>query len=143
MLTGQPHQPKNFENANPGPPNDAPSLAALLGKMSSVRGALPPSITVPHRIFNTDGSIWPGQDAGFLGHSSDPWILNARLSPEGYLIQEIMLPADLDHNRLASRKRVLDEIERGLDLPVRVPSSGTFHDQARKAFDVLGSSQAR
>src|SRR5262245_39598632 len=27
MLTGQPHAPMNFENANPGPPNDYPSIA--------------------------------------------------------------------------------------------------------------------
>ena len=30
MLTGRPHQPMNFENANPGAPNDAPSLGAVL-----------------------------------------------------------------------------------------------------------------
>ena len=29
MLTGRPHQPMNFENANPGAPNDAPSLGAV------------------------------------------------------------------------------------------------------------------
>ena len=35
MLTGRPHQPMNFENANPGPPNDAPSLGALLGRVGT------------------------------------------------------------------------------------------------------------
>ncbi len=64
------------------------------------RGGLPPSVTLPHRIFNTDGSVWPGQDAGLLGRAADPWLLNARLTPEGYRIQEIDLPADLDPARL-------------------------------------------
>src|SRR5215213_10040769 len=56
MLTGRPHQPMNFENANPGAPNDAPTLGALLGRIAPARGDLPPSVTLPHRIFNTDGS---------------------------------------------------------------------------------------
>ncbi len=33
MLTGQPHAPMNFENANPGPPNDYPSLGAVVRRM--------------------------------------------------------------------------------------------------------------
>src|SRR5437773_9508841 len=30
MMTGHPHAPMNFENANPGPPNDWPTLGALV-----------------------------------------------------------------------------------------------------------------
>src|SRR4051794_17014279 len=71
MLTGRPHQPMNFENANPGPPNDAPNLGGLMSRLGTARGGLSPSVTLPHRIFNTDGSVWPGQDAGFLGRSRD------------------------------------------------------------------------
>jgi Protein of unknown function (DUF1501) len=115
----------------------------MLGRIGESRCGLPPSITLPHHIFNTDGSVWPGQDAGFLGRASDPWLLNARLTREGYHIQEIDLPADLDHNRLASRKGLLDQFERGLDTLDRDPSAWTFHERARQAFDLLGSSQAR
>ena len=72
MLTGRPHQPLNFENANPGPPNDVPSLGAVLGRVDRARVGLPTSVTLPHRIFNTDGSVWPGQDTGFLGRDVRP-----------------------------------------------------------------------
>jgi hypothetical protein len=143
MLTGRPHQPMNFENANPGPPNDAPSLGAVLRRIGKARGGLPSSVTLPHRIFNTDGSVWPGQDAGLLGRISDPWLLNARLTPEGYTIREINLPADIDHGRLGRRRDLLGEIQWGLDAIDRNPSASTFDEQARQAFDLLGSSQAR
>src|SRR5579863_7296593 len=76
MLTGRPHTPMNFENANPGPPNDFPSMGAVIHSLNPGRGAIPSAVTLPHRIFNTNGSIWPGQDGGFLGRVSDPWILN-------------------------------------------------------------------
>ena len=116
MLTGRPHQPMNFENANPGAPNDAPSLGAVLRRISKARGGLPPSVTLPHRIFNTDGSVWPGQDAGFLGRASDPWLLNARLTAGGYTIQEIDLPDDIDQIRLGPAEK-----------PARAESSGARH----------------
>ena len=115
MLTGRPHQPMNFENANPGAPNDAPSLGAVLRRISKAHGGLPPAVTLPHRIFNTDGSIWPGQDAGFLGRTFDPWLLNARLNAAGYSIQEIDLPDDIDQSRLGRRKLLLGGIQPGLD----------------------------
>ena len=75
MMTGQPHAPMNFENANPGFPNDYPNLGSIVRKLVPDRGSLPSSIRLPHRIFNTDGSVWPGQDAGFLGRSVEPWLL--------------------------------------------------------------------
>ena len=143
MLTGRPHQPMNFENANPGPPNDAPSLGAVLARVDRGHGALPPSLTLPHRIFNTDGSVWPGQDAGLLGRTFDPWLLNARLTPGGYRIQEIDLPAELDPGRLSRRQDLLDRFQRGLEAIDRRSPAGAFDEQARRAFDLLGSSQAR
>ena len=141
MLTGRPHQPMNFENANPGPPNDAPGLGACSARLGPARGGLPPSVTLPHRIFNTDGSVWPGQDAGFLGRSSDPWLLNARLTPEGYRIQEIDLPADLDPGRLGRRQGPPRPPPSGDSMLLdQDPSARLFDDQARQAFDLLGSS---
>ena len=143
MLTGRPHSPMNFENANPGPPNDAPALGALAGRLRPSNGGLPATITLPHRIFNTDGSVWPGQDAGFLGHSQDPWLLNARLTPDGYKIQEIDLPADLEPARLGRRRGLLERLHRSLDVSANDWSSKLFDDNSRRAFDLLASPASR
>lgn len=143
MLTGRPHQPMNFENANPGPPNDAPSLGAMLGRLRSTRGDLPPSITLPNRIVNTDGSVWPGQDAGFLGRSQDPWLLNARLSSAGYRIQEIDLPADIDLVRMERRKDLFDRLQHGFDALEHDPVARRMDERSVRAFDLLHSPRAR
>jgi hypothetical protein len=143
MLTGRPHQPMNFENANPGAPNDSPCLGGLVGKFSRARGGMPPSVTLPHRIFNTDGSVWPGQDAGFLGQAADPWLLNAQLSKEGYRIREIDLPAELDPGRLGRRWDLLAHLRRGLEEHDRDPTAQLFDGHTRRAFDLLASPQAR
>jgi hypothetical protein len=69
MLTGRPHQPMNAENANPGAPNDWPFLGAVVQHFDRGQRDLPASVRLPNHIFNTDGSVWPGQDSGFLGRS--------------------------------------------------------------------------
>jgi hypothetical protein len=143
MLTGRPHQPMNFENANPGAPNDVPSLGALVGRLAPDPSGLPSSMTLPHRIFNTDGSVWPGQDAGFLGRSSDPWLLNARLTPQGYRIHEIDLPVELDPGRLARRRGLLDQLQRKLDVLDQERTTWTHDEQTRQAFELLRSPLAR
>ncbi|WP_435007276.1 DUF1501 domain-containing protein [Tundrisphaera lichenicola] len=143
MLTGRPHQPQNVENANPGAPNDMPSLGALAGRVSGPRGVLPTSITLPHRIFNTDGSVWPGQDAGMLGRGADPWLLNAKLTPEGYKIQEIDLPADLDPARVNRRMGLIDGFRRGIDALDLDSRGSVFDDQTRRAYSLLQSPESR
>jgi Protein of unknown function (DUF1501) len=143
MMTGRPHVPMNFENANPGAPNDVPCMGGLMGRIGVARGALPASVTIPHRIFNTDGSVWPGQDAGFLGRASDPWLLNAKLTPEGYRIQEIDLPADIDPGRMGRRHELLDQFRHGLDTLASNPAAATMDRRTIQAFDLLASPQAR
>ena len=143
MLTGRPHSPMNLENANPGPPNDSPVLGGLLGRVIPARGGMPAAITLPHRIFNTDGSVWPGQDAGYVGRTFDPWLLNAKQTPEGYRVQEIALPADLDHDRIGRRRDLLDRLQRGLATLDHDRVAGLLDDRQRQAFDLLGSSKAR
>jgi hypothetical protein len=143
MLTGRPHRPMNFENANPGPPNDAPCLGALIGRAVSPLGDMPPTVTLPHRIFNTDGSVWPGQDAGFLGRVADPWLLNAKLTAGGDQIKEIDLPAEIGPGRLGRRGDLLDQLGRGLDTLDRDPTARLFDGHTRRAFDLLRSERAR
>src|SRR5213079_3052986 len=114
----------------PGAPNDFPSLGALAGRITSTRGSLPTSVTIPHRIFNTDGSVWPGQDAGYLGRARDPWLLNALLTPEGYRIQEIELPAELDAGRVGRRRDLGERLGRSLDVLERDPAASLFDEHS-------------
>ena len=143
MLTGRPHSPKNVENANPGAPNDFPVLGAMLGKIAPASGGLPAAVTLPHRIFNTDSSVWPGQDAGFLGRSSDPWLLNAHQGPDGYQIQEIDLPANLDPIRLDRRRVLLGRLHQDLQSLNDNPVAAALDHQSRQALELLSSSRAR
>jgi hypothetical protein len=143
MLTGHPHAPMNFENANPGPPNDYPSLGGIVQHLRRQRSALPTAVTLPGRIFNTDGSIWPGQTAGFLGHSSDPWLFTCNPASPGFRIDEFSLPADLPASRLEGRSSLLQRINQRLDTVDRAGALGSFDKQTQQAFDLLRSPRSR
>jgi uncharacterized protein (DUF1501 family) len=142
MLTGRPHQPMNAENANPGPPNDFPSLGAVIRRLRP-GAALPASMTVPHRIFNTDGSVWPGQDAGFLGRATDPWLLTCDPVAGRLRIPSLTLPVDVAAPRLEDRRSLLARVNERLDAAERVSTLHAFTQQTQQAFDLLRSARSR
>lgn len=143
MLTGYPHTPMNFENANPGFPNDHPSVAGIVRKYLGSQGNFPASVRLPHRIFNTDGSVWPGQDAGFLGRSVDPWLLNCQPADEKFRAGELDLPVELSDVRMNGRQSLLSEVNRTLDVSAANGSLENYGRLTQQAFGLLSSMQSR
>jgi hypothetical protein len=145
MLTGQPHQPMNFENANPGAPNDHPNVGAVVRRLREGRGprALPAAVRLPHRIFNTDASVWPGQDAGFLGRGADPWLFTCRPASPDFRVPDFALPVDVGPDRLERRCSLLEKVNRTLDAADRGGVLAAFDRQSQQAFDLVRSPRAR
>jgi hypothetical protein len=143
MLTGTPHQPMNFENANPGAPNDHPSIGAIVRRLHGDRDGMPAAITVPMRIFNTNGSVWPGQDAGFLGRGADPWLFTCEPASPGFRIPAFTLPADVSPARLEHRRGLLERIDHTFASVDRSGMLSQFGKQSQQAFDLLRSPRSR
>src|SRR5262245_21414959 len=143
MLTGQPHAPMNFENANPGPPNDYPSIGAVVRRMEQRTLGLPPAVTLPHRIFNTDGSVWPGQDAGFLGRATDPWLLNCKPADPDFRVNEFSLNVDVSSERLLERQSLLGHVNQKLDELERSGRPRYYGRLTEQAFNLLNSVRSR
>jgi uncharacterized protein (DUF1501 family) len=144
MMTGYPHQPTNFENANPGPPNNWPTLGAYVQRLRRAPGTtLPAAVRLPHRIFNTDGSVWPGQDAGLLGHSADPWLLRCEPGAAKYSIPEFSLAADVPPDRLQGRHDLLARVNQRFEAAERSGAPGDYDAQTQQAFDLLRSARSR
>lgn len=143
MLTGQPHAPMNMENANPGAPNNWPSFAAMVRRLRDGGASLPSAVRLPHQIFNTDGSIWPGQDAGFLGRAFDPWMFRCKPASANFRIPEFTLPADLTLTRLARRRSLLSVINQHRAAVEHGGVLAPFDAATRQAFDLLTSPRSR
>ncbi|MBX9789709.1 MAG: DUF1501 domain-containing protein [Pirellulales bacterium] len=144
MMTGVPHQPMNAENANPGAPNNWPNLGAVVRHLHGAEASLPAAVRLPHHIFNTDGSTWPGQDAGFLGAPRDPWMFRCQPASSDFQIPEFTLPSSLTLSRIEQRRELLgrlDRLSRDLERLAGVP--GGYDGATRQAFDLLTSSDSR
>lgn len=142
MLTGVPHIPKQVENANPGAPNNHPCVAAVVQQMR--RGGAPlPSVRLPHRIFNTDGSVWPGQDSGWLGGAADPWLFRCQPASPDFEIDQFRLAADVSLGRLSERRSLLTQIESQLREVEGRPHVGVYGEQLQQAFDILATPETR
>ena len=137
MLTGHPHIPTNFENANPGPPNDFPSMGALIRELEPLNRGVPSSMTLPQRIFNTDGSVWPGQNAGFLGRGSDPWLLECTPATRPFRLDGLMLPNDVPPMRLSRRRSLFQQFNSAARKLDNVRANTFFSKEKQRAFDLL------
>jgi uncharacterized protein (DUF1501 family) len=143
MMTGRPHAPQNRENANPGPPNDWPNLGSVLRRLTPAESDLPAAIRLPMHIFNTDGSVWPGQDAGFLGRACDPWMFRCEPAAPDFRISEFTLPVDVPVERLKGRVALLDGLNARLMAVERSGAMQHYSQWAQRALDVLSSPQSR
>ncbi len=143
MLTGVPHVPKQVENANPGAPNNHPTLGAVVQSLSRERRLLPAAIRLPQRIFNTDGSVWPGQDSGWLGHTSDPWLFHCEPGAADFDVPQFRLGADVTLERLGRRARLLKQMDRQLREVDRTGAAASFTADQGQAFELLGSLRSR
>jgi hypothetical protein len=142
MLTGRPHAPLNVENAPAGAPNDWPSMGAVVQQLRGQHDALPAAVRLPQRIASTDGSVWPGQDAGFLGRSADPWLLRCEPAAEPFRLPDFTLSADLPTARLGARHTLLSHVNERFDSALRDGALAHYDRQTHQAFDLLRSAQA-
>ncbi len=143
MLTGRPHQPMNKENALPGAPNDWPCVGAVVRHLAGDGGRLPAAVRLPEEIWNTGRIVWPGQDAGWLGHTADPWLLECDPNAADFQVPDLKLPGDITPLRVDRRRSLLDNVNRHLDGLERGGSVARWSGLRQKAFDLLRSPEAR
>ncbi len=143
MLTGRPHSPLNAENANPGAPNDWPNVGAMMNLLSQPRSQLPSAVRLPCHIYNTDGSVWPGQDAGFLGRAAEPWLFRCEPASTNYHIPQFTLPVDVSTQRLEGRQFLLHELNDRMEAVNRSEVLSHFSGLTQRAFGLLSSPKSR
>lgn len=143
MLTGVPHAPMGVENANPGAPNNWPTLGALVRRVRGDRGGIPGAIRLPMHIFNTDRSVWPGQDGGFLGRDSDPWLIRCEPASPNFQVPELSMAADVPAARLGNRHDLLRGIDRTFADAELGGALAKYDRATERAFDLLRSPKAR
>jgi uncharacterized protein (DUF1501 family) len=147
MTTGVPHAPRNVENVKPGAPNDWPSVGGIVRRTLRTSSGIPSAFTLPEQAANDGNITWPGQDAGFLGRSADPWLLNCDPSSAEFSLPGLDLPADVSPERFQQRQSLLkrmearsEQLQRGLDRGAiqrhQLATEMISSPSARRAFNL-------
>ncbi len=135
--------PTPFSDAAGPSPRDWPHLGAIVSKLRPTPGAMPSAVNMPWTVMHpaAPGGKAPGQDAGWLGKTFDPFHVDGDPNAAAFQVQGLGLPAGISAGRLADRRTLLERlanIARGAETG---PQSWDRHQQ--KALDALVSSQAR
>lgn len=84
MLTGQTPLPPAYNSSKPQP-SDWPSIAAVANAIMPAKNNLPPAMVLPERLIHRTGRVIPGQGAGMMGATREPWFIEAsRYATEFY-----------------------------------------------------------
>jgi len=118
--------------------DDFPPFGAVLAKLRPTGRSLPDFVHTPDWMSN-NGSLLPGQGAGFLGGGFDPFVTGDPSLP-GYKVPGLDLPRELSLDRVGRRRGLLDAVSRAVEPDASGDALGVHY---RKAFDLIASPAAR
>ena len=138
LLTGHLAPTPNSDAAGPSP-RDSPHLGALVARVRPSRGVLPTSVTLPWTVAHpaAPGGRAPGQNAGWLGTSYDPFRIDGDPNDPNFRVAGLDLPEGVSPGRMRDRRSLLAG-----DLHPVGPGTAWETFQAR-ALDTLTTAEAR
>jgi hypothetical protein len=115
---------------------DYPCYAGALDYLRPRHDGVPSGVTLPTHL--VEGPLtWPGQHAGFLGATHDPWIINQDPNSANFRFDSITLPAGFSVERLGERKALLDEVQKQQRQLAETAETRQLTSQQQQAFSVL------
>lgn len=165
MLTGRSDLPVGF-NASAPRPTDWPSIAAIAGATTQARNNLPPAIVLPDRIVHRTGRVVPGQFAGIMGRSRDPWFLEAsafesnaygaypeyefdhqqrKYTPRrtGFVLPDLSLPEGISPDRFGQRLNILNHLDEQRQSLANMASTEPLTRARQDAISLLTDRRVR
>jgi hypothetical protein len=142
VLTGHLAPTVNSDAVGPSP-SDWPHLGALVARLRPTRGALPSSVTMPWTVAHpaAPGGKAPGQDAGWLGKSFDPFRVEGDPNDPRFSVPGLNLPEGVSPARFAARRAW--QSASGPASPIPGRSASAWDAVRARALDTLASAEAR
>jgi hypothetical protein len=107
------------------------------------RNELPANVILPEPMGPTGGNMPHGQDAGFLGKSFDPFVLNADPSKKDFKVPDLRPPQEIGEARLRRRQSFRQVVE-GTVKNFEASSSAELMDaNFASAYRLMTSEKAR
>jgi Protein of unknown function (DUF1501) len=121
----------------------SPHFGCVLGWKKGGRGAVPAHVLLPKSIGNTGGGLPHGQEAGFLGKTFDPFVLNADPSDPNFKVPDLLPPDYLVALRTDRRRHWRQIVDKSIRELESVPDARLYDSNFNQAYGLMSSSSAR
>jgi uncharacterized protein (DUF1501 family) len=118
--------------------NDFPNYASALDFLRPRQDGIPTGVSLPN-YFIEGPLTWPGQYAGFLGASHDPWQINRDPNDAAFRMDALALQAGVTSERLQSRRQLLEEFNNERAPLAGNSKASSLGEQQQLAFSLLTS----
>jgi hypothetical protein len=139
-FSGWPHP---LPNTNPIPDQrDYPSFGAMISRLRQPSTPAPPLVCVGGTQIVCGNQI-PGQRAGFLGPTYEPFVIDKDPNRADFQVPELTQLKEVPTLRLDRRRSLLQAVEAGARLAEAGAEPGSMEAVRRKAFELLASERVR
>lgn len=122
---------------------NTPHVGCALEFLKGRRNELPANIILPEPMGPTGGNMPHGQDAGFLGKSYDPFVLNADPSKKGFKVPDLLPPAEIGEVRLERRRELRQVVDDAVKNFEASPNAQLMDTNFASAYRLMTSTRAR
>lgn len=120
-----------------------PNMGSVLAKLKGPKGDVPPHVLMPRPIGNTGGNMPHGQNAGFLGKSFDPFVLNADPSDPNFKVPDMLPPDYLSALRVDRRRDWREMIDKSVSMFETSQDARLLDSTFHQAYTLMSSQKAR
>ncbi|MCS7025392.1 MAG: DUF1501 domain-containing protein [Bryobacteraceae bacterium] len=120
-----------------------PHVGCVLSKLKGPKGDVPPHVLLPKPIGNTGGNMPHGQNAGFLGKTYDPFVLNADPSDPNFRVPDMLPPDYLSALRVDRRRNWREMVDRMVSKFETSQDARLFDSTFHQAYTLMSSQKAR
>ncbi len=120
-----------------------PHIGCVLSKLKGPKGDVPAHVLMPHPIGNTGGNMPHGQNAGFLGKTFDPFVLNADPSDPNFKVPDMLPPDYLSALRVDRRKNWREMVDQTVSKFETSQDARLLDSTFHQAYTLMSSQKAR
>ena len=120
-----------------------PHVGCIESYLKGPKGDVPPHVLMPRPIANTGNNFPHGQNAGFLGKTYDPFVLNADPSAPNFRVPDLLSPKYIDAVREDERRTWREAIDGSVKRFEASPQAKQMDSIFHEAYRLMSSAKAR
>jgi hypothetical protein len=120
-----------------------PHMGCVLAYARGPRGDAPAHVLIPRPIGNTGGAMPHGQNAGYLGKTFDPFVLNADPNAKDFKVPDLLPPDYITSLRESRRRKFREAIDQSVKAFESAPDARLLDANFQQAYAIMSSQRTR